>query len=87
MANGCTSTLEEVSHRIRGFVVSAIDADPLEDDTDFFQSGLVDSLFAMELVVFIEESFSIVVEIDDLELDNFSSIENLAAFVQRKSST
>jgi len=46
----------------------------------------VNSMFAMQLVQFVESTFGIAVENDDLELDNFRSIDALAALVERKQS-
>jgi acyl carrier protein len=46
--------------------------------------GLVNSLFAIELVLFVENEFSITAERDDLEIDNFSSIAALTRFVLDK---
>lgn len=56
----------------------------LRDDDDIFTKGFVSSMFAMQLVAFVEEHFGIVVENDDLELDNFRSIAALTTFVEGK---
>ena len=40
--------------------------------------------FAMQLVLFIENEFGIKIESDDLNLDNFRSIQALANLVERK---
>jgi len=44
----------------------------------------VNSIFAVELVVFIEDRFNITIENDDLDFANFASIDAIAAFVARK---
>lgn len=51
---------------------------------DIFALGLVNSLFAMELVLFVEKKFGIQVEDEDLELDNFRSAAAMADLVTRK---
>ena len=53
-------------------------------DDDIFKLGLVNSLFALELVVFLETTFGLSVENDDLNLENFNQINNIEKFVQRK---
>ena len=53
-------------------------------EDDIFKLGLVNSLFALELVVFLENTFGISVENDDLNLENFSRIDNIEKFIQRK---
>lgn len=55
------------------------------DEDDIFKMGLVNSLFALELVVFLEKKFNIQVENEDLDLNNFNSLDNLARFIQKKS--
>lgn len=54
------------------------------DDTDIFQSGHVNSLAALELVLFLEKQFAIKVANEDLTLDNFRSVNAMTALVERK---
>jgi acyl carrier protein len=56
----------------------------LQEDEDIFKTGLVDSVFAIELVAFIEQEFDVRVLDGDLEITNFSSISNIANFVNLK---
>lgn len=74
----------ETKERIRSFLFKYLRGEGLEDDRDLFASGLVNSLFAMELVLFVEEDFKITVENEDLDLDNFCSIDAMVSFIERK---
>lgn len=56
----------------------------LRDDQNIFEDGIVNSIFAVELVIFIEKQFNITIENDDLDLANFASIDAIATFVARK---
>ncbi|WP_212003872.1 acyl carrier protein [Chitinophaga sp. HK235] len=70
---------------IREFLQKRIGQDVQFADTeDIFQLGLVNSLFALELVVFLEKSFDIAVENEDLNLDNFRSVSNMETFILKK---
>ena len=60
---------------------------PYTNDASFLEEGIVDSMGIMELVMFVEESFGITVDDEDLVPDNFDSVSRLAAYVGRKSST
>lgn len=71
---------------LKSFLASYLQGPPLADDEDIFASGVVNSLFAMQLVLFVEREFGIAVENDDLELDNFRTIEALVRFIARKRS-
>ena len=66
--------------RIRHYVTTHVSV-PLTDDSDFFELGLVDSLFALQLVSFVEQEFSISLKPDDLDITHFCSIAALQAFV------
>jgi len=70
--------------KIREFILSAIHLPGLTDDDNLFESGIVNSLFAVELMTFLEKAFDIEVTQDDLEIANFQSIANAAGFVARK---
>ncbi|MBI1849661.1 MAG: acyl carrier protein [Planctomycetes bacterium] len=51
--------------------------------TDLVGSGMLDSTAMMELVVWIEEHFSFQVAVDDLVPENFGSVRNLRAYVEK----
>ncbi|WP_402721335.1 acyl carrier protein [Janthinobacterium rivuli] len=59
---------------------------PVSDDDDVFSLGVVDSLFALQLVLFVEQAFDLLVEGDDLNLDNFCTINAISSFVESKHS-
>jgi methoxymalonate biosynthesis acyl carrier protein len=52
-------------------------------DQDLFKSGLVSSMFAMELVVHLEESFDIAIIGPELKLDNFRTVQAMTALILR----
>jgi methoxymalonate biosynthesis acyl carrier protein len=56
--------------------------DPAEN---IFTAGYVDSLFAMQLIMFIEKKFDIQIEPEDLDLANFCSVTAIERFVREKS--
>jgi len=54
-------------------------------DTDnLLEKGILDSLGILEVVMFIEHEFHIILNDDDLVSENFQSICSIAAFVQRR---
>jgi acyl carrier protein len=53
-------------------------------DADLVETGLLDSLALIELLAQLEETFGVSVSTDDLELENFRSIANIAGFVARR---
>ncbi|HYH80971.1 MAG TPA: acyl carrier protein [Longimicrobium sp.] len=78
-------TNDEIKAQVRAFVSRFFRGHELQDDEDLFASGFVNSMFAMQLVQFVESDFGITVESEDLELDNFRSLNAITALVRRKS--
>ncbi len=74
----------EIKTKIREFLSRHFQNYNLRDDEDIFALGFVNSLFAMQLVFFVEKEFQLEVDNDDLQLDNFRTIDALASLVQRK---
>lgn len=54
-----------------------------QTDRDLFGSGGLSSLFAMELVVYLERTFGIAIGGADLKLDNFRTVATMAGLVAR----
>jgi acyl carrier protein len=77
-------TTEQTKQQVREFVSRFFRGHELADGEDIFASGFVNSMFAMQLVQFVESAFGVAVENEDLELDNFRSINAITALVQRK---
>lgn len=76
--------MECVKEKVRKFLEQYIRNKDFEDDDNIFKLGLIGSLFAMQLIMFIEKEFNIKVENDDLDLDNFSSLNAINEFINKK---
>lgn len=77
-------TTQTTKETIRNFILDSINIPDLNDDDNLFESGIVNSLFAVQLMTFIEKSFDIEVTMDDLSMENFESITATSLFVERK---
>ncbi|MBB5936683.1 phosphopantetheine-binding protein [Streptomyces zagrosensis] len=77
---------EDVRATIRDFITGNFPDLALKDDEDIFELGFVNSLFAMQLVMFIEKTFSLRVPNQELRLDSFRTIDSMAKLVERLSS-
>ncbi len=60
------------------------DDEALDDEASFLEEGIVDSTGILELVMFVEETFGITVEDEELLPENFDSVAQLADYVLRK---
>jgi len=65
------------------FIHDMVD-DDLGDDDSFLDQGILDSTGVLELVTFLEETFDIIIEDEELVPENLDSVANLVAFIQRK---
>ena len=69
---------------VKRFISSSIHLPHLDDDDNLFESGIVNSLFAVQLMTFIEKTFAIEVGMEDLDIENFKSLNATTAFVLKK---
>jgi methoxymalonate biosynthesis acyl carrier protein len=74
----------EIRQALRDFIQRSVRVPALGDDDDLFESGIVNSLFAVQLMTFVEKNFAVEVAMEDLEIANFRSIDATAGFVLRK---
>jgi acyl carrier protein len=57
---------------------------PLADGASLLESGIIDSLSLLRLVVFLEERFGITVGDEDLLPENFASVETICAYLRAR---
>ncbi|MBY8852839.1 acyl carrier protein [Saccharothrix longispora] len=73
----------DVYAELADFLATAID-ERVGPDDDYFALGLANSLFALELVSFVEQRFHLTISVDDLDLDHFRTLNRLTDFVHAK---
>jgi methoxymalonate biosynthesis acyl carrier protein len=79
--------MEQSKEMLRAFVGRHIRGRTIADDDQIFALGFVNSMFAMQLVLFLEKNFKIAIANEDLELANFQSINAMAALIEKKTSS
>ncbi len=83
-----TADMTAVEADLHGFIVGELTSGPAGDevapDDDLIQRGIVDSLGVQQLVGYCESRYGIRVDDSDFVLDNFRTLRQLAAFVERK---
>ncbi|WP_130799457.1 acyl carrier protein [Streptomyces otsuchiensis] len=73
----------EIRSQVREFISGRFPQVTFDDDQDIFEMGFVNSLFAMELVVFVERTFSVRVPNGELRRENFRSVTSITEVVER----
>ena len=75
---------QAIRDTVRRFIRNSTNGAQINDDDNLFESGVVNSLFAVQLMTFLEKTFAIEVRMDDLEIENFRSLNATTDFVLRK---
>ncbi len=55
-----------------------------DDDTSFMDSGILDSTGILELITFVESTFDITIDDDEVLPENLDSLKNLEQFISKK---
>lgn len=81
----------EVRARIRGFITENFlymrpDFE-LGDDDALLESGVIDSMGVLEVLTFIEDSYGVRPEDDEISEENLGSLRAIARFVTSKRTT
>lgn len=78
-------TQNDLVDRIDHIFADVLHLDVPAADVDLFESGVLDSLAFVELLLQLEREFGVTVSLDELEVDNFRSIQRIAEFVEPRS--
>ena len=74
----------EIQQKIVGFLVSATGQTTIDSDTELQESGIIDSLMMMDLLVFIETELGIRLEFEDITPDVFETPATITRLVQSR---
>ncbi len=77
----------EYLNTVKEFVVENFlygDGDQLTEETSFLGSGIIDSTGILELVSFLEETYGISINDEELIPENFDSLKNIDKFLHKK---
>lgn len=73
-----------LEQKIVDFLKRFFRVDTLGFDDDIFEMGYVNSLFSMQLVMFLEKEFDIEIEPEDMNLDNIVTVNKIVKFLNSK---
>ena len=79
----------DVKSRVRQFImdnfVMGSNAPKFSDRDSFIEQHIIDSTGFLELVSFLEETYGLTVEDDEMTPDHLDSLDNIEAYVRHKS--
>jgi len=73
-----------IKNEIKKFLCKITRNDNLEDSQDIFGGGLINSLYSIQLILFLEKEFDISIQSPDLNIENFRTVNALTEFVLEK---
>lgn len=80
--------MSDTVKQVRGFISSnflfGAGESSLSDDDSFLERGIIDSTGILEVVAWLEANFHVKVADEELTPDNLDSVNQLAAFIARK---
>lgn len=78
----------DIRNRIRGYLQRELMQDrpdlTLGDDTNLLHAHIIDSLGIFMLVTFLEEQYGIVVDADEVLVEHFETVADVASLVESK---
>ncbi|NUW42259.1 acyl carrier protein [Nonomuraea rhodomycinica] len=75
--------MTDTKSQILGFVRDRYPQAEITESQDIFALGFVNSLFAMELVMFVEKTFGVTIPNEELRIDNFRTANSMSELVSR----
>jgi len=80
--------MQSIKHEVRQYVVDnfimGASRQELQDDDSFMAGHFIDSTGILELISFLEQTFGIKVEDEEMVPDNLDSLNCIEQYVQRK---
>ena len=82
-----SSEAKEIEAKVRGYILENLlfsnDPTELPNDASLLDRGIIDSTGVLEIVLFLEGEFDIQIKASEMLPENFDTVNNMVAFVQR----
>jgi acyl carrier protein len=86
-SDGTASAESVIREYITREVVARPGLPPVENDTKLIESGILDSLSVLNLVLFLEKKFGVKVAPEDIVQENFETVERIIKYLRDKGSS
>lgn len=74
----------EIETKVRTEIEALAACEISDPDAEIFKSGILDSLNVLNIIIFIENEFSLKINPFDINLDTLGSINRICDFIQAK---
>ena len=79
-------TYTPLQSRLLKFFLERVHIEVPSVNADLFETGALDSLAFVDLLLYMEQEFGITVSLEEVELDTFRSVEKIAEFLTKNGS-
>lgn len=76
--------MNETVSKVRNYIDPHLNNSDISNDDDFYTTGAVNSLLAMQILMYLEKEFAIKFGTEDLVITKMNTVNKLAALVDRK---
>lgn len=77
----------QTNQLLQSFFVDVLLSHPIDKDQDLFEAGILNSLSAVQLVAFLEETFHFKLTSADLTMEHFRSLDSITDLIKQKVTT
>ncbi len=76
--------MSDIKLKLRNFLNTYFEDCDINDDDNIFELGHISSLFAMQLVLFLEKEYRIKVTNEEMDMSNFKSLDTIESYIIKK---
>jgi D-alanine--poly(phosphoribitol) ligase subunit 2 len=74
-----------LQRRLAQWFLESLHVELPSPETDLFETGVLDSLGFVELLLHLEQEFGVKMTLEQVDIDNFRTVERIAAFLRNGS--
>lgn len=76
--------LIEIKNKVKNYLQSSFRLGTINDSSNIFESGIVNSLFYIQLIVFIEKTFDVQLEEGEFDIHKLQSVNAISELLYNK---
>jgi len=76
--------MNSLSDGIQDFLENKLLLEGIDKDTALIDGGYIDSIQILDLAMFIEETYEVTLDADDMVVENFASINAIVNYMSQK---
>jgi len=90
MAEASTAAKQRIISTIKVFIIDNFlfgnESEMIPNNASFMENGIIDSTGILELIEYVEETYSVTIEDNELIPENLDSLDNISVFIIKKNS-